>query len=100
LSLVYFHCHDIAEILLKVALNSINHNHRLIFSEIYTKEGTKIIASSSSAGDPARIFETGDNPVSYGGTLWHFEYLTQIMYAKGPLDTPVVVKVHSCDKCT
>jgi hypothetical protein len=85
---------------LKGALNTINHNHRLIFSEIYTKEGAKIIASSSSVDDPARIFETGDNPVSYGGTLWHFEYLTQIMYAKGPLDTPVVVKVHSCDKCT
>jgi hypothetical protein len=56
-----------------VSCFKLNHNHRLIFSEIYTKEGTKIIASSSSAGDPARIFETGDNPVSYGGTLWHFE---------------------------
>ena len=78
-----------------IEMSFVWNNNKKYYIEIYTKEGTKIIASSSSAGDPARIFETGDNPVSYGGTLWHFEYLTQIMYAKGPLDTPVVVKIYN-----
>ncbi|XP_071165578.1 A disintegrin and metalloproteinase with thrombospondin motifs 18-like [Mytilus edulis] len=63
------------------------------YTEIFTKEGTPII-TSSIAGD-SRIFQTGDNPVSFGGTLWHNDAFVAIMYAEGPLTEPVIVKVYS-----
>lgn len=60
-------------------------------SEIFSKEGTPII-TSSIAGD-SRIFQTGENPISFGGTLWHNDAFVTIMHTKGPLAEPVIVKV-------
>ncbi|OPL33456.1 hypothetical protein AM593_03711, partial [Mytilus galloprovincialis] len=62
------------------------------YTEIYTKEGTPIITSSDSE---TRIFQTGNSPVSFGGTLWHNDAFVAIMHAEGPLTEPVIVKVYS-----
>ncbi|XP_076096294.1 A disintegrin and metalloproteinase with thrombospondin motifs 16-like [Mytilus galloprovincialis] len=63
------------------------------YTEIFSKEGTPII-TSSIAGD-SRIFQTGENPISFGGTLWHNDAFVTIMHTKGPLAEPVIVKVYS-----
>ncbi|CAC5361473.1 ADAMTS18 [Mytilus coruscus] len=63
------------------------------YTEIYTKEGTPII--TSSVDDDSRIFQTGNSPVSFGGTLWHNDAYVAIMHTKGPLTEPVIVKVYS-----
>ncbi|VDI06278.1 Hypothetical predicted protein [Mytilus galloprovincialis] len=62
------------------------------YTEIFTKEGTPII-TSSIAGD-SRIFQTGNSPISFGGTLWHNDAFVAIMHAEGPLTEPVIVKVY------
>ncbi|CAG2191263.1 unnamed protein product [Mytilus edulis] len=62
------------------------------YTEIYDKEGNPIIHSHLPDG---RIFQTGNSPVSFGGTLWHSDAFVAIMHAKGPLTEPVIVQVYS-----
>ncbi|XP_071165580.1 A disintegrin and metalloproteinase with thrombospondin motifs 16-like isoform X2 [Mytilus edulis] len=62
------------------------------YTEIYNKEGHPIITSHLAE---SRIFQTGNSPVSFGGTLWHNDAFVAIMHAKGPLTEPVIVKVYS-----
>ncbi|KAK3095618.1 hypothetical protein FSP39_016727 [Pinctada imbricata] len=60
------------------------------YIEIYTKEDAIVLASYRSVN---WIFITGDNPVSYADTEWHFNYNSQFLHAEGPITEPAVIKL-------
>ncbi|XP_052784726.1 A disintegrin and metalloproteinase with thrombospondin motifs 1-like isoform X3 [Mya arenaria] len=56
------------------------------FFELRTLDGTGIITGSS---------DTRTNPKNYAGTHWYSFFATAYLYAEGPTDTPVVIKLYN-----
>lgn len=58
--------------------------------ELWSKDDMAIIASRIGY---SWIYNTGVHPINFAGTHWTFNTYQQYLYAKGPIDQPVVIKV-------
>ncbi|XP_052785201.1 A disintegrin and metalloproteinase with thrombospondin motifs 18-like isoform X1 [Mya arenaria] len=56
------------------------------YFELRTLDGTGIITGSS---------DFRDNPKNYAGAYWYSFFPAAYLYAEGPTDTPVVIKLHN-----
>ncbi|XP_052783844.1 A disintegrin and metalloproteinase with thrombospondin motifs 1-like isoform X1 [Mya arenaria] len=61
-------------------------NMKQHFFELRTLDGTDIISGTS---------DTRANPKNYAGTYWYSFFNSAYLYAEGPTDTPVVIKLHN-----
>ncbi|KAK3093898.1 hypothetical protein FSP39_021596 [Pinctada imbricata] len=60
------------------------------YLEIWSKDDAVVMSSRLTK---SWVYKTGDNPINFAGSMWHFNFHDQYLYTEGPLTAPAVIKV-------